>query len=300
MISAPLSETYGRRFIYVYVTPFSLLFIVGAGFAKNIVTIIICRFFAGALGSSPLAVGAGTLMDIWSGKHSSQAMALFFLTAFLGPALGSLVASWVSEFEDWEWTQWVTLFLGAFVWILALGAQETYAHPLKRRRAKALGLPVPPNPIPSGLAGLHQLVTATLVRPLYMLVTESIVCLCSLYTAFNFAVLFTFLTAFPLIFQNVYDFSSGQTGLVFLSIAIGCVVGAVSYIVIDHQVHMRKGHLYSMPEQRLWGAMLGSLFMPAALFWFSWTARPGVHWMVSIVAAGFFGASNILIFVSQA
>ncbi|KAH7205377.1 major facilitator superfamily domain-containing protein [Fusarium redolens] len=267
MISAPLSETYGRRFIYVYITPISLLFIVGAGFAKNIATLIICRFFAGAIGSSPLAVGAGTIMDIWH--------------AFLGPALGSLVVSWIAEYKDWQWSQW-----------------ETYSHPLIRRRAKAIGLPVPPSPIPSGLAGIQQLLTVTLTRPLYMLATEPIVCLCSLYTAFNFCVLFTFLTAFPLIFQNVYSFSSGQTGLVFLSIAIGCVAGAVLYIIIDHRVHKRKGDVYSDPEQRLWGAMYGSILMPAALFWFAWTARPGVHWMASIVAAGLFGCSNLLIFVS--
>ncbi|EXM12588.1 MFS transporter superfamily [Fusarium oxysporum f. sp. vasinfectum] len=298
MISAPLSETYGRRFIYVYITPISLLFIVGAGFAENIATLIICRFFAGAIGSSPLAVGAGTLMDIWHGKHGSVAMALFFVTAFLGPALGSLVVSWIAEYKDWQWSQWVTLFLGGSIWILALGAQETYSHPLIRRRAKALGLPVPPSPIPSGLAGMQQLLTVTLTRPLYMLATEPIVCLCSLYTAFNFCVLFTFLTAFPLIFQNVYSFSSGQTGLVFLSIAIGCVAGAVLYIIIDHRVHKRKGNVYSDPEQRLWGAMYGSILMPAALFWFAWTARPGVHWMASIVAAGLFGCSNLLIFVS--
>ncbi|KAH7168177.1 major facilitator superfamily domain-containing protein [Fusarium sp. MPI-SDFR-AT-0072] len=269
MISAPLSETYGRRFIYVYITPISLLFIVGAGFAKNLATLIICRFFAGAIGSSPLAIGAGTIMDIWH--------------AFLGPTLGSLVLSWIAEYKDWQWSQWVTLLLGGSIWILALGAQETYSHPLIRRRAKALGFP---------------LLTVTLTRPLYMLATEPIVSLCSLYTAFNFCVLFTFLTAFPLIFQNVHSFSSGQTGLVFLSIAIGCVAGGVLYIIIDHRVHKRKDDVYSDPEQRLRGAMYGSILMPAALFWFAWTARPGVHWMASIVAAGLFGCSNLLIFVS--
>ena len=260
-------------------------------------TLLVCRFLAGTFGSSPLAVGAGTIMDIWSGKHSTIAMTLFFTTAFLGPTVGSAVGGWVAQYKGWQWSQWTTLFLGGSVWIFALGAQETYASPLRRRRAKKLGLPLPPPPIPRGVAGLKQFVTATLTRPLYMLVAEPIVGLCSLYTAFNFAVLFTFLAAFPVIYQTTYEFSSGQSGLVFLSVAVGCIVGAILSILIDR--HAQAGQLGTpgQPEQRLWGAMLGSFLMPAALFWFAWTVRPGVHWMASVVAAGVFGCSNILIFV---
>ncbi|KAJ5084111.1 MFS transporter [Penicillium alfredii] len=88
MISAPLSETYGRRFIYVFVTS---IFILGSGFAQNLATPLIYRLLAGIFCSFPLAVGAGTILDIWSSKHSSTAMVLLFLTAFLGLALGSLV-----------------------------------------------------------------------------------------------------------------------------------------------------------------------------------------------------------------
>lgn len=297
LISAPLSETYGRRFIYVFLTPISLLFIMGAGFAKNMATLLVCRFFAGTFGSSPLAVGAGTIMDIWSGKNSSVAMTLFFTTAFLGPALGSTVGGWVAQYKGWQWSQWTTLFLGGSVWIFALGAQETYASPLIRRRAKKLGLPLPPHPIPKGLAGLKQLATVTLTRPLCMLVVELIVSLCSLYTAFNFAVLFTFLASFPLIYQTTYGFTSGQSGLVFLSIAVGCIAGAIVSIIVDQYAQAKQSGASAEPEKRLWGAMLGSFAMPAALFWFAWTARSDVHWMVSIVAAGVFGCSNIMIFV---
>ncbi|KAF7595576.1 hypothetical protein BBP40_005611 [Aspergillus hancockii] len=302
MIAAPLSETFGRRFIYIFITPISLLFILGSGFAKNLATLLVCRFFAGAIGSSPLAVGAGTVMDIWSGLHSARAMALFLLTAFLGPALGSLVGGWVAEYKDWRWSQWTTLFLGASVWTFSLAAKETYSRPIIRQRAKKLGLPLPPSPIPSGLAGLNFLVTVTLTRPLYMLVREPIVGLCSLYTGFNFAVLFCFLASFPLVFQTTYGFSPGQSGLVFIGIAVGCIVGAILCIIVDHVVTKKaqatRPGVPMEPEQRLWGAMLGSLVMPGALFWFAWTARPGVHWIVSIIASGFFGCANILIFVS--
>lgn len=294
-ISAPLSETYGRRFSYFFLTPISLLFILGAGFAKNMGTLLVCRFLAGTFGSSPLAVGAGSIMDIWRGRHSAIAMTLFFLTAFLGPVIGSLVGGWVAQYKGWRWSQWTTLFLGGTVWIMALGTKETYASLLVRQRAKRLGLPLPPHPIPTGAAGLKQLVTVTLTRPLVMLATEPIVGLCSLYTAFNFAVLFCFLAAFPMIYQTTYGFTPGQSGLVFLGVAVGCVVGGVVSILIGEAALAKKDA--SCPERWLWGALFGGPIMPAALFWFAWTARPGVHWIVSIIAAGFFGCSNICIFV---
>jgi MFS family permease len=301
MVSAPLSETYGRRFIYIFVTPLALLFIMGAGFAKNLATLTVCRLLAGILVSAPLAVGAGTIMDIWTGVYTNRGVVLLMAIAFMGPALGSLVGGWIAEYKDWPWSQWTTVFLGAGIWVFSLGAQETYPGPIIRRRAKKLGLPVPPAPIPGGLAGVRFLVMVTLARPVYMLLTEPIVALCSLYSSLNFSVLFCFLASVPLIYSTTYGFSPGQCGLVFIGIPVGCVVGATALILIDSYTLTRHRARYQdalpPPERLLWGAMLGGPLMPAALFWFAWTARPGVHWMSSIMATALFGCSNILIFV---
>ncbi|KAL3485197.1 major facilitator superfamily domain-containing protein [Aspergillus germanicus] len=305
MIAAPLSEVFGRRFIYLVMTPIALLFIMGAGFAQNLGTLAVCRFLAGLLGSSPLAVGAGTIMDIWAGGQSAtRAIILFMTTAFIGPALGSLVGGFVADSKGWRWSQWTTLFLGATIWLSALGAKETYAGPIMRQRAKKLGSPLPPRSIPSGVAGIRFLLTVTLTRPLYMLLFEPAVGLFSLYASFTFSVLFCFLASFPLVFEKVYTFSPGQSGLVFIGIAIGCTVGATILIIIDQIVHTkfksRHGHVDTPlpPELRLCGAMVGSPLMSIALFWFAWSARQGVHWMAPILATALFGCANILIFVS--
>ncbi|KAJ0426567.1 major facilitator superfamily domain-containing protein [Aspergillus carlsbadensis] len=305
MIAAPLSEVFGRRFIYLVMTPIALLFIMGAGFAKNLPTLAVCRFLAGLLGSSPLAVGAGTIMDIWSdGQPATRAIILFMTTAFIGPALGSLVGGFVAEYKGWRWSQWTTLFIGTSIWLSALGAQETYAGPIMRQQARKVGLPLPPRSIPSGAAGIKFLVTVTLTRPLYMLLFEPAVGLFSLYASFTFSVLFCFLASFPLVFENVSSFSPGQSGLVFTGISIGCTLGAAILILIDQIVHTRYKPRYCHantplpPELRLCGAMVGSPLMPIALFWFAWSARQGVHWIAPVLATALFGCANILIFVS--
>ncbi|KAJ9297780.1 hypothetical protein DTO271G3_4001 [Paecilomyces variotii] len=72
VIAAPLSETYGRRFIYIFCMSLSLMSTLGAGFSQNLASLLICRLLAGILGSPPLAVGAGTNLDIWAPIHRAR------------------------------------------------------------------------------------------------------------------------------------------------------------------------------------------------------------------------------------
>lgn len=256
-VSAPLSETFGRRFIYVFVTPIALLFILGASFAKNLATLAICRLLAGIMISAPLAVGAGTMMDMWTGVNTNRGVILIMTIAFLGPAIGELVGGWVAQFLKWQWSQWVTLCLGAAFWIFSMGAQETYAGPVMRGKAKKLGMTSPPSPIPAGLAGIRFLITVTLARPIFMLVREPIVLLCSLYSSLNFSVLFCFLAAIPLIFSDTYGFTPGESGLVLIGITVGCFLGGLTLVFLDSYTlkkHMRKHDTKAPPPERmLWG-----------------------------------------------
>ena len=65
ILAAPLSETFGRRVVYLVSLPISSFFVLGAGFSQNFASLIICRFLAGFFGAPTLAVGAGTNADLW-------------------------------------------------------------------------------------------------------------------------------------------------------------------------------------------------------------------------------------------
>jgi hypothetical protein len=148
--------------------------------------------------------------------------------------------------------------------------------------------------------------TVTLLRPLHMLFSEPIVAFMSLYTAFTFSVLFAFFAAFPYVFKSVYHFSTSQTGLAFLAIGLGILLSAATSIMLDrvlYQKHHAKavaeGRTQVAPEHRLYSAMLGSVGVPVGLFWFAWTARSGVHWIVPILGGVPFAWGNLNIFVSS-
>lgn len=65
VVGAPISETAGRKAVYLTTLPIFLLFTMGAGLAQNAASLLVCRFFAGTFGAPALAVGAGTVADIW-------------------------------------------------------------------------------------------------------------------------------------------------------------------------------------------------------------------------------------------
>jgi hypothetical protein len=54
-----------------------------------------------------------------------------------------------------------------------------------------------------------------------MLFTEPLVFYLSIYTAFGFAMLFSFFGSYPLVFMEVYHFDIKGTGLAFLGILVG-------------------------------------------------------------------------------
>ncbi|RYP54496.1 hypothetical protein DL768_000698 [Monosporascus sp. mg162] len=91
VVGAPISETQGRKAVYLITLPIFLLFTTGAGLARNIQTLIICHFLSSTFGSPALAVGAGTVADIWDMEHGGGlATVLITCTFFLGPSLGPL------------------------------------------------------------------------------------------------------------------------------------------------------------------------------------------------------------------
>lgn len=52
------------------------------------------------------------------------------------------------------------------------------------------------------------------------------------------------------------------------------------------------------PEIRLQPAMVGAFFIPVCLFWFGWSARPSIHWIMPIIGSSFFAIGTFLLFNS--
>jgi len=305
MIAAPLSETFGRRDIYRLAIPVFALFILGSGFSNNIASLTICRFLAGVFGSPGLSIGAATISDVWPPAKRAVPMAMYVTTPFLGPALGPLLGGYGTTAFNWRWTQWIILFFTVATLTPVIGMKETYKSKILKNRAKQMGIK-PKGSQRTPLQSAKFFLTSTLVRPVHMGLTEPIVGLLTLYIAVNFAMLYGFFAAFEEIMQDIYGFGLGPAGLTFLGLGIGCIAGCIGIILVNRFVFTRQLRMQKEkglapkvnPESRLYIAMIGSIMLPASLFWFGWTARADIHWICPVIAETFFGCGNLLVFMS--
>ncbi|EED15797.1 conserved hypothetical protein [Talaromyces stipitatus ATCC 10500] len=304
MLAAPLSENFGRTSSYVISLPIYALFTLGAGFSHTFGALVACRFLAGIFASPPLVVGAGTIADIWKPEHRALTTTLFALCPFLGPALGPVMGGFAVAAKGWRWTQWIILFWAVFAYLLVLGMHETYKKIIVARASKKAGGHFTP-PGPSGREAIILLFQVTLIRPIKMLYSEPIVIAWSLYIGFTFAVLYSFFAAFPYVYATVYGFDIQQIGLTFIPVAIGTVLGSITFIWIDQTIYQKRNAQWTAqggtgrlpPEQRLYASMIGGCGLPIGLFWFAWTARPDIHWISPMIATVVIGWGNMCITV---
>ena len=131
-----------------------------------------------------------------------------------------------------------------------------------------------------------------------MLLTEPIVGFICLYIACEFATLFSFFAAFPLIFQGIYHFNIEDSGLVFLAIVIGSILGTVTVILCNIFLYLPKVSKHPdgqvPPEYRLYPALIGSVGLPIALFWFAWTTRADISWASPVVLCVFVSTTQYI------
>ncbi|KAK3303705.1 major facilitator superfamily domain-containing protein [Chaetomium strumarium] len=307
IIAAPVSEYYGRRIVYLTTVPVFGLFILGSGLAQNFATLIVCRTLAGFFGSAVVSVGGGTNADLWPPKLAGFVYPFYFVSPFLGPAFGPVIGGYLVEAKGFRWLEWVILFMLAFVYLYSLPQSETYKKTILQKRTRSEKRSNAPPATKKFALPSGALIQRIVLKPFKMLFVESIVLFMTIYMAFNFAVFYSFFAAFPYIFGGgggKYNFSSGQQGLTFISIALGCVIGFVAVVYIDRRTYPALEAKYGVgavpPEYRLYGAMVGCALNPASLFWFGWSANAGAFWPSPVVAAVPFAVGNIMVYSSGA
>jgi MFS family permease len=247
LMFAPLSEVYGRRWIYAIAYTCLLAFTAGAASSPNFTTLLVCRFLAGLSGSVGIAIGAGTIADIWpAGRERAIASLFFVLCPFLAPTLAPLVGiySMAAHQDSWKWTQWTMLFMGVPIFPFVLGMQETATDLAEIKLRKSIFL------------------------PLKMLFTDLIVLSLTIHTSFGYALIFSFFSSFFYILSMDYGFDTKQASLCLLSLIVGYFCALCLYIGFDKYFFTSKNDTVSpVPEKRLYVATLGGFLLLVGEVW---------------------------------
>ncbi|KAJ9604175.1 hypothetical protein H2200_011009 [Cladophialophora chaetospira] len=303
---APLSELRGRK-LPILIGNFGFgVFAVATAVSKDIQTLMICRFFMGVFGSSPLVVVAALYSDIYRAEQRGIALTVFAVSVFLGPQIAPFIGAFtVQSYLGWRWDAYWSMIMGFTTTVLVVFfMKETYAPVVLvekagylRRRTRNWAIHAKQEEIEIDIL---ELVQKNVTRPMRMFFTEPILLLIGIYLSFVYGLIYIILSAYPLVFQGVHGIAPGVGSLPLFGVAFGMVLAGVASVAYT-PYWVRKYHANNnkaMPEWRLPLAMVGGVFFSTGLFWFGWTgAYKSVHWIVPTLAGVFIGFGLLSIFM---
>ena len=280
MMLGPLSEFYGRRYIYIVSFIFYLIWLIPCAVAQNIQTMLIARFFDGMAGSAFLSVAGGTVGDMFSRTELQAPMMIFTASPFIGPPIGPLVGDFINQFANWRWSFYVLLiWTGVMLVLIVLFVPETYHPVLLRRKAiklrKETGDERWHAPIEKMERSILQTIIRSCYRPFLLLALEPMCLNLCIFSALLLGILYLFFGAFNLVFEDNYGFEQWQVGLAYMGIFIGILIANASgslwhrnYVRLVDNREKKGGELGgSEPEYRLPPAIAGGILVPTGLFW---------------------------------
>ncbi|KAF7910773.1 uncharacterized protein EAF01_002282 [Botrytis porri] len=302
---APLSEFFGRRWIFYISFTLYLSFNFLCAFANSFAALLIGRFITGTMASSPLSNAPGVLADIWGPVERGNAMALFSMMTFAGPALGPVISGFLELKKDWRWNFYVILWLAGITELLMFTIPETLPSKVlvnKARRIRALKIPGYENvkaPVEDSDRTLWQLFKVALIRP-WQLLIDPISFAVAVYLSVVYALLYMLFTIYPIIFQEKRGWNSGVGELPLIGTVVGAFIGGVAIFIVSSRDRkkLEAGHV-GVAEDRLPVAMAGGIIFPITMFWFAWSGNYNeVHWIVPTLGGVFLSTSILLIFVA--
>lgn len=260
LVLAPLSESHGRKPVFLIAVAIYTLSIIPQALANNVALIIAFRFISGAASSVGASMAGGTVSDTFAPEESAFPMALFSLAVWWGQGIGPVLTTWTITYHSWRIVAWWNLATGGLTFVLLLIFMgETRDAPPRERRPT-----------------LRE-IGKTVKIPLMMLLKEPVVQALATWSAFLWSVNYIFVQAIPFVFKGGYQWTAVQQSFVLL----GAVpAGALGTLANSHQgsIYRRKSRKagHPRPDVRLYYACVGAIFCPAAIFLFAWTGRPSI------------------------
>ena len=288
---APFCEMVGRKIVYVGgFFCFSVLFI-GLALAQSISTIIGLRVLLGLFGCIGTILVGGTFDDMYEPQHRGQPMAAFSWIAILGTVGAPIYAGFINMTIGWRWIEGVQGIANVPLLIaIVVLFTETRGGVALHKRAKLVRKATGDERYVAAddieTPSVKVLLKNSSVKAIQMLITEPVVFAFGLWIGFTWFVTFMFLSVIPITFQEKRGWNEGVAGLPYISLCIGCTLGWIA-----NQWQMKKYNRIVAdetrnvtPEDRLYGAMYGAIWLPIGLFIYSFTQYGYVHWIAPTIA----------------
>jgi multidrug resistance protein len=291
---APMSEIHGRAIIMVAAGAFFCVWQIGCALAPSLNALIVFRFLAGIGGSVPLTLGGGIIADLFPVEERGFAISIWTIGPTIGPSIAPLVGAFIAGSIGWRWAIWIVFIPATLAIVLmAFLFPETNHRVLIDRKVRKLRKEL-------GRTDLHScyeteesrkltsgaILRRGLLRPLKMLFLIPIITTISFYISFVYGTIYLMYNNVPTVFQGIYGWSTGVSGLAFISLGLGYAAGLSIFSIFSdrHVVSLTKANngVYE-PEMRLPTMVYFALICPITFFWYGWAAQTHTHWAVTVV-----------------
>ncbi|KAI8305068.1 Efflux pump radE [Colletotrichum sp. SAR11_59] len=298
---APLSEIYGRRPVLSAANFFFCAWLIGCALAPSLNALIVFRFLAGVGGSGCLAIGGGVIADMIPVQERGKALTIWMVGPLIGPTLAPILGAFIAQDIGWRWSNWIAFIAATpMAAVIAVFNQETNPRVLIDRKVarlrRELNRPelrsVYLDTSPTAPKSNSQVLVRGLIRPIKMLFLSPIIFSVSLYIAFAYGTLYLLFSTIPLVFHNNYGFEIGITGLVYIPLGLGYILGMAAFTMLSDRTVVRmtkaNGGVYE-PEMRLPDCIYFACLLPVTFFWYGWTTQYHTHWAAPVMGLLPFG-----------
>ncbi|KAG5748345.1 hypothetical protein H9Q70_008968 [Fusarium xylarioides] len=288
LLFSPLGEIprIGRNPVYIITFGIFVIISIPTALVDLFAGLIVLRFLQGFFGSPCLASGGASLGDMYGMIHMPLAMIAWVGAMSCGPSLGPLISAYAVTAKGWRWSLYESIWVSAPVLIaLFIFMPETSAPNILLRRAERLRRFAGSQRLQSQseIDQAHLTVSGiaveALIKPLEITIKDPAVLFVQIYSAILYAIYYSYFEVFPLVFPVYYDMTLGEVGLVFICIAVGCILDINLYGLYLYYVlipRMKKSGIVEQEEVLSPG--LAACFGPTiGLFIFAWTARASIH-----------------------
>ncbi|MBT1002625.1 multidrug effflux MFS transporter [Paenarthrobacter sp. DKR-5] len=202
LLMGPFSDKVGRRLPLILATALHVLASVGAASADNITMLGFFRVLQGVGAAGGGVVAMAMVRDLFSGYPLVRMFSRMALVNGMAPILAPVIGSQLLLVMAWPGVFWFLAGYGVLVLLAALFLIiET---------------------LPAENRGRHGLTVAQRYKAVF---SDRIFVGMLVVGGMSFSGLFTYLSASPFLFQNVYSFSAQQYGLLFGINSLGIVAG---------------------------------------------------------------------------
>jgi MFS family permease len=311
IILLPVMEDFGTRRVFLTIYMVFLCFLIPVGFALNFATLIITRFFSGGcvaiLGNSVAGIISNVLR---TDRERTVPNALFITTYLVSSSLGPIIGASIFQFLDWRWIGYIELiWTGVFFPIFILALSETRGSAIltaraRQQRKKGEGYEIYSEQELESKS-IVQAIWTSVQRPLYLLCTETVVFVATLWTSFSLGVVYIFTQSVEQVFNGLYGWGAVKGGYVQAAIVIGELLGFVLCWRTDFLYYASASRNTEVPgkpvpEARLYAAVIGSFIgVTGGMFIYAWTSFSYIHWIVPATGICMVGMGTTAVVVSN-